>query len=527
MIHLRIDERDVEVPSGTTVLSAARSLGIDLPTLCYREGHPPNTTCMCCLVRVEGRAGPVPSCATPVEEGMRVECETRELHQLRRTGIELLLSDHIGDCHAPCQNTCPARMDIPNMLRLVAEGQYREAIATIKQDIALPATLGRVCPEVCERACRRAQLDRPAAICRLKQFVADRDLASGDPYHPESETPSDKHVAVVGAGPTGLTAAYHLLCKGHACTLIESAEDLGGRIRREFPAQQLPPEVLDAEIQVILDLGAQVRPSVRLGRHVTLAELRGSFDAVILAIGVLPSQADELGVDIKGSRIVVKQATRETSAAGVFAAGGAVRPNPLVVQSVAEGKLIAGVIDRYLRGETVAAAPRMFEVRRGRLSLDDVEQLRRGAGASEVQPGSTVPELTLEQMQHEAERCLHCDCSGLESCRLRHYADLYHCDPNRFRGTRRRIGPCLHHHEVSLEPGKCIACGICLQVAEELGEPIGLAFLGRGFEVRVDAPLDRSLDDALTRAASACAQACPTGAIAARQQLGRPCERMD
>src|SRR3972149_9175847 len=158
-----------------------------MPAACDREGHDPNTACMCCLVRVEGRAAPVPSCATIAEDGMRVACETEELHQLRRTGLELLLSDHIGDCHAPCQNACPAKMDIPNMMQHVAEGRYREAIATIKSDVAMPATLGRVCPGVCERACHRRVLDQPVAICQVKRFVDDRDLQSGSPYRPRVE----------------------------------------------------------------------------------------------------------------------------------------------------------------------------------------------------------------------------------------------------------------------------------------------------------------------------------------------------
>ena len=216
-------------------------------------------------------AGVVPSCATKVREGMRVESETDEIHELRRTGIELLLADHAGDCHAPCENTCPARMDVPDMLRHVAEGDYRAAIETVKRDIALPAILGRVCPEVCENACRRGQHDSPAAICKLKQFVADRDLASTSPYRPPIAAATGKRVAIVGGGPTGLTAAYHLSQRGHHCVLIEQHKQLGGRLRDEFSPNVLPRDVLQSEAETALALDTEKR----LGTQVWFAVVTG------------------------------------------------------------------------------------------------------------------------------------------------------------------------------------------------------------------------------------------------------------
>ena len=146
MPKLTIDHRDVEVPEGATVLDAARKLGIDIPALCFREGCSPSTSCLACLVRIGDEERLVPSCATRAAEGMRVESETEAVHQARRTALELLLSDHLGDCMAPCHFGCPAQMDIPVMLRQIASGQFREAIATVKRDIALPAVLGRILP---------------------------------------------------------------------------------------------------------------------------------------------------------------------------------------------------------------------------------------------------------------------------------------------------------------------------------------------------------------------------------------------
>ena len=265
MVQIWIDDRSVEAPAGTSVLTAAKTLGLDIPALCHRDGEKPNTSCLCCLVRIDGASSLVSACSTTVREGMRVESETAEIRDIRRTALELLLADHAGDCHAPCHHTCPARMDIPNMLRHVADGDYQAAIAVVKEDIALPAVLGRVCPEVCEHACRRGQYDSPAAICRIKQFVADQDLATNAPYEPPREPDTGKRVAVVGSGPAGLTAVYHLTRHGHRCTLIEQHDQLGGRLRQEFSPAELPVEVLESEIDAVLSRQTARVPNLCVG----------------------------------------------------------------------------------------------------------------------------------------------------------------------------------------------------------------------------------------------------------------------
>ena len=209
MTKLTIDQREVEVPPGATVLDAARQLGIDIPTLCYLEGYRPSTSCLVCMVKIRtgDRGRLAPSCGTPAVGGMVVESETEELFQIRRTALELLLSDHVGDCLAPCHFACPAHMDVPNMLRQITTEDLAAAIVTIKRDIALPAVLGRICPKPCEKGCRRSGADGPVAVCQLKRFAADADLASPQPYQPPYAPPTGIRVAIVGAGPTGLSAA--------------------------------------------------------------------------------------------------------------------------------------------------------------------------------------------------------------------------------------------------------------------------------------------------------------------------------
>ena len=264
MPTITIDDRPIEVPPEATVLDAARKLGIDVPTLCYLEGYKPSTSCQVCVVKLLDNGRVVPACGTRVVEGMRVASETPEVHRLRRTALELLLSDHVGDCLAPCFFACPAHMDVPQMLRQIGDEDHRSAIATIKEDIALPAILGRVCPKPCEKGCRRHGADGPVEVCELKRYVADRDLASREPYVPPCQPASGRHVAVVGAGPTGLAAAFHLRREGHAVTVFDAQEQPGGRLLDEFSEAELPRKILAAEVGVIFRLGVELRSGTRV-----------------------------------------------------------------------------------------------------------------------------------------------------------------------------------------------------------------------------------------------------------------------
>ena len=515
MPRLSIDDRSVEVPAGGTILDAARALGVDVPTLCFLEGLEPGTSCMICLVKDRDSGRLLPACATPAQEGMQIESETAEIHALRRSCLELILSDHVGDCTAPCQNTCPVDMDIPRMLSQVEAGELRAAIETIKTDIAIPAVLGRVCPELCERTCRRSDLDGPASICLVKRHVADVDLASPAPYVPPCEPANGRSVAIVGAGPTGLSAAFHLQQAGHTCTLFDSAPEVGGMLLVQFDEEELPRSVLRGEVAIIERMGARFR----LGEHVDvyeLADLRSRFDAVLIATGQLAEDATELwGLPVTGGRLHADPKTHTTLAPGVFAAGDVVIPSKLVVRCVAAGKSAAHSIGEFLHGREPAAPPRAFTVRVGRVSEDELVQLR--AGASDAARCSPISGdglgLTGDEAVTASQRCLHCECTQRPICKLRLYAERYGARANH-NGRRRK--PLVRQRQeggVVFEPGKCILCGLCVQIASQAREPLGLTFIGRGFDIRVGVPFDRSMAEGMSRVARRCADACPTGAI--------------
>jgi NADPH-dependent glutamate synthase beta subunit-like oxidoreductase len=514
MPKLTIDDRPVQVPSGATILDAARQLGIDIPTLCFVQGYEPSTSCQVCLVRNKSNGQLLPACATRVVDGMQIASEMDDIHELRRTALELLLSDHVGDCFAPCFFACPAHMDVPLMLKEIGEQDLEAAIATVKRDIALPAILGRICPKPCEKGCRRKSADDPVAVCELKRHVADSDLKSATPYLPERMPSSGKRVAIIGAGPTGLAAAYYLQQQGHDCVLYDAQPQPGGRIRSETTADELPRDILEAEIQQILKLGIELRCNHRIQREEDLEALRQTHDAVLVASGA--TTADEVrswGLDATRRGVAINRDTFQTSREGVFAAGCVVRGNAMVVRSAADGKEVAECIGHFLRGETVRHAGKPFSSRMGRLNDDEMQQFVQAAGHAERATPEGNAEFTADSATEQAHRCLACGCVAQGNCRLEHYAQMYEANPGRFGGQRRPYEVVGRTGSVAFEPGKCIKCELCVKIASKAKEPLGLTFVGRGFDVHLSVPFQGSMEDAMSKVAEECVAACPTGAI--------------
>ena len=205
----------------------------------------------------------------------------------------------------PCREACPAHVDVPGYLRLIAQGRGDEANALVREKVPFPGVLGRVCTHPCEDACRRGGVNEPVAVCALKRYAADHEAGMWK-RRLRVEADSGKRVAVIGAGPAGLTTAFYLRKAGHGVTLFEARDRPGGMMRYGIPAFRLPREVLDAEIRDILDLGVEFRPGRALGKEIHLGDLlREGFDAVFIATGAqesrrIPMQGSNLSGVLRG-----------------------------------------------------------------------------------------------------------------------------------------------------------------------------------------------------------------------------------
>ncbi len=287
---LTIDGKSVQAYESQSILSAAIDSGIsDIPNMCNDEKLEPTAACRMCLVHIEGQSRPLPSCTTPAQPGMVVTSHSDELFHIRRTNLEILLSDHNAYCQPPCQVECPTHIDIPGYLELIAKGEMKEAARLVKEVLPFPFILGLTCPAPCQKGCRRTLVDEEIAICRMHGYAASTCLL--DPPIPYPKDPATgKKVAVVGGGPAGLTCAYYLAQKGHYCKVFEMQPQTGGMLRYGIPEYRLPKDQMDREIEHVWQLGVDLQCNVKLGRDFTIDDLFAEgFDAVYLAIGAWTS----------------------------------------------------------------------------------------------------------------------------------------------------------------------------------------------------------------------------------------------
>ena len=300
MINLTINGKQITAPEGSTILEAARLNDIYIPTLCYDKAVEVYGACGLCVVEAEGIPKLLRSCSAKASEGMVINTESDRVVQSRKIAMELLMSAHDGDCVAPCQLNCPAHTDCQGYVGLIANGEYESALKLIKNKIPLPASIGRVCPHPCEKACRRKNVEEPINIAQLKAFAADMDLKA-DSYTPDVAASTGKKVAIIGGGPAGLTAAYYLAIMGHSVTVYDMMEKMGGMLRYGIPQYRLPKDVLDQEIAIIEKTGVNLVNNVKLGKDFTIKSLKAENDAVIVAVGAWKSSSMRTsGEDLEG-----------------------------------------------------------------------------------------------------------------------------------------------------------------------------------------------------------------------------------
>ena len=205
---------------------------------------------------------------------------------------------------SPCKAECPAHIGIQGYLKLAAQGKYTEALELIKHENPFPAVCGRVCPRYCESACTRGDIDDPIAIDDIKKFIAEQDLNTAHRFVPKKRHDYGKKIAVVGAGPAGLSCAYYLAIDGYKVTVFEKQNALGGMLTMGIPSFRLEKNVVNAEIEILRELGVEFKTGTEVGKDITLKELRTQgYQAFYLAIGAQSGR--KLGIEGEDAKGVI------------------------------------------------------------------------------------------------------------------------------------------------------------------------------------------------------------------------------
>ncbi len=350
---------------------------------------------------------------------------------------------------APCQAACPAEINVQGYVQLIKKGKFQEAWALIYRDNPFPAVCGLVCAHPCETKCHRGRIDTPVSIRNLKRVSAERTYANNIDDLPLPCRAADRgqSVAIIGSGPAGLTAAYHLVKRGYRAVVFEADQLAGGMMRRGIPEYRLPRHYLDIEITLLKKMGVEIRCNQRWGTDFSVTELKKEFDAVFIATRTpKPSKLGVPGKELAkvspkhiylseedmallndAGRLQVDRDTLETSLFGVFAGGDNVTGPRDVISGIGAGKRAAESIHRYLNS-VAQRTNRAFKVPK-----DKIAPLRpnlRILSHSLPEQPSFVPDeqhlqgfaqesagLTPEQAIAEAERCLNCGvCSECGEC---------------------------------------------------------------------------------------------------------------
>jgi len=327
-VKIEINGNPVEARPGQTILEVVEQQNLDsIPTLCHSPELKPYGSCFVCVVELEGRPNLIPSCATKVADGMKIQTKSPRVIESRRTALELLLSNHYADCISPCKIGCPAGVDAQGYIALAAMGEYRKAVDLVRETNPLPAVCGRICVRKCEVVCRREDVEDPVAINYIKRYVTDMPGAYAG--SPEREPSRGKTVGIVGAGPAGLTAAWFLGRQGYEAVIYENMPQAGGMLRYGIPEYRLPKADLDKEIEYITRAGVQINCGVNIPRDVTVDSLLKKHDAVFLSPGAWGGKAmrvkgefDTEGV-VSGVEYLIEKAQKPEPVAGtVIVVGG-------------------------------------------------------------------------------------------------------------------------------------------------------------------------------------------------------------
>ncbi len=286
-IRITINGKQFKADSELSILENATKNGIKIPSLCFTSDSKENQECDICVVQIDENEDLTKSCYTNAADGMVIETENPKIISFRKNILQKIAANHYGDCLPPCTTNCPAGVDVQGYISLIEKELYTDAIELIKEKIPLPSICGRICLRPCEKNCYSIFLEDETSvgINNLKRFAADFDLNSENHYIPKIKDATGKKVAIIGAGPGGLSAAYFLRQKGHNVDIFETKNQAGGWLRYGIPEFKLPNEILEKEILRITEIGIKIYYNKKLGVSLSYSQIEDNYDATILTMG--------------------------------------------------------------------------------------------------------------------------------------------------------------------------------------------------------------------------------------------------
>jgi 2-oxoacid:acceptor oxidoreductase delta subunit (pyruvate/2-ketoisovalerate family) len=322
----------------------------------------------------------------------------------------------------PCRAACPAHVNVQGYVSLIQKGKFREAVELIRMNMPFPAICGRVCLAPCEKACARKNVDQAVAIRSLKRIVADVEREQGRVRGEPAPRRYNKKIAIIGAGPAGLAAAYDLVKLGYPVTVFESMPKAGGMVRYRIPDSLLEKFVVANEIAYLQDLGVEIRLDIEFGKDTNLDTLRNAgYKAIFIAIGKLsetPPLPPELLSKESGAFVIpVDPTTLETRIRGVFAGGDAIKSKPAgIIEAIGAGKRAAVSIHCYLNDQDLKAGGEEIEETTW---IKDWETVNKKPRRYIIKKGEPKPRIDFEEVAEtlkkikrkamfEAFRCLAC-----------------------------------------------------------------------------------------------------------------------
>jgi heterodisulfide reductase subunit A-like polyferredoxin len=319
----------------------------------------------------------------------------------------------------PCRAACPLHVNAQGYVALISVGKFKEALALVRETLPFPRILAYACSHPCEWECKCIEEDRPIPICHLKKFLVEHVEETETEFTPPVE--NGKKVAIVGAGPAGLTAAHDLRRIGYAVTLYDSQNRMGGQLTNGFPSYRLPKKIVEKDLSIIPKMGIRAELNKRIGRDIDGTTLLKFYDAIFIATGSsAPDCMLHTFQGLKKTRwgtVLAHPISLETGIKGVFAGGDAITGPGTIVGAMAHGRKAALSIDRYLRGEDLYQGREAEGSQLSPLRSDIPDYLRveRETPPDMVKP--VEPVFTAEEAIEEAKRCLQCGgCSECMEC---------------------------------------------------------------------------------------------------------------